>query len=158
MKRAYFSLGSNIGDRRANIEAALEKIGSPRLRVTRISSFYETEPQNRAAQPWFLNLVAEVETDLFPRLLLSYVESVERAMGRQRKKDKGPRIIDIDILTYGQFIVRTPKLEIPHPGLAERRFVLEPLSELAPQWRHPSTRAGVLEMLAALKGQVVRKL
>jgi 2-amino-4-hydroxy-6-hydroxymethyldihydropteridine diphosphokinase len=109
-------------------------------------------------QPWFLNQVIECETELFPRQLLARLQKIERALGRKRTIAKGPREIDLDILLFGDAVVKAPELEVPHPRLAERRFVLEPLAELAPDKRHPGTRRTVREMLAGVANQVVRKI
>jgi 2-amino-4-hydroxy-6-hydroxymethyldihydropteridine diphosphokinase len=155
-KTVYLSLGSNIGDRARNLQAALAQLAAPDLRILRTSSAYETEPVEFTAQRWFVNLAAEAETELFPLQLLSRISRVERALGRVRTVPKGPRTIDIDILFYGRAIVRTPTLEIPHPRMAERRFVLAPLADLAPELRHPVTRKTIREMLDAAPKQVVR--
>ena len=154
-KTVYLSLGSNIGDRAANLQLALDRLAAPDLRVVRISPTYETEPVEYPAQRWFLNLAAEVETELFPMRLLLRIGRVERALGRVRTIPKGPRTIDIDILFYGRAMVRTAKLEIPHPRIAERRFVLAPLADLAPDLRHPVTRKTIREMLEAAPKQSV---
>lgn len=156
MKTIYLSLGSNLGDRHANLRAAIERLGAPDLQVMRVSPTYETEPMENANQGWFLNLVVEAETKLFPLQLLARTEKIERALGRVRTVPKGPRTIDIDILLYGTAVMHTGKLEIPHPRLAERRFVLAPLHDLAPELRHPVTRATVAEMLRAAPPAVVR--
>jgi 2-amino-4-hydroxy-6-hydroxymethyldihydropteridine diphosphokinase len=155
-KTVYLSLGSNIGDRARNLQAALEQLAAPDLRVVRASPTYETEPLEYAAQRWFLNLVAEAATELLPMQLLMRIGRVERALGRVRTVPKGPRIIDIDILFYGRTIVRAAKLEIPHPRMAERRFVLAPLADLAPDLRHPVTGKTIREMLDAAPKQGVR--
>jgi len=157
-KMIYLSLGSNIGDRARNLQAALEQLAAPGLRVLRVSPAYETEPVEFTAQRWFVNLVAEAETDLFPLQLLAHTARVERALGRVRGVPKGPRTIDIDILFYGRSVIRSAKLEIPHPGIAARRFVLVPLADLAPDLRHPVTRKTVREMLEAAPKQAVRPL
>jgi 2-amino-4-hydroxy-6-hydroxymethyldihydropteridine diphosphokinase len=155
LKTIYLGLGSNLGDRRANLTQAIDLLD---LRITRRSLIYETEPRDLPQQPWFLNQVMEAETDLFPRQLLSHTKKIEREMGRKRTVAKGPRVIDIDILLYGNAIVRAPGLEIPHPRMIERRFVLEPLAELAPDLRHPVTRQTVREMLARVTAQAVRRV
>jgi 7,8-dihydro-6-hydroxymethylpterin-pyrophosphokinase len=108
-------------------------------------------------QPWFLNAVAEVAVDLFPMQLLARVQRIERDMGRKRGKAQGPRPIDIDILLFGRFVIDTPQLVVPHPRLAERRFVLEPLADIAPDLRHPVTRRTIGEMLADTRDQVVQR-
>jgi 2-amino-4-hydroxy-6-hydroxymethyldihydropteridine diphosphokinase len=158
VKTAYLSLGSNLGDRAAYIERALELLSGPDLKIVRRSALYETEPRDVKAQPWFLNIAAEVETRLFPRQLLARVEKIEKELGRKRIVVKGPRTIDIDILLFGRFVVNTPDLVIPHPRMHERRFVLEPLAELAPELRHPVTKKTIRELLASVKDQVVRRL
>ena len=150
MKTVYLSLGSNIGDREANLRAALDQL-SPE----RISPIYETEPVDYHDQAWFLNLVAEVRTDLFPRQFLAMTQRVERELGRVRTIAKGPRTIDIDILLFGSTVMHTKELEIPHPRMSERRFVLQPLADLAPELRHPESRRSVREMLDTLADTVV---
>ena len=136
---------------------ALERLESGGIRVALKSSFYETEPQELLDQPWFLNMVIEVETSLFPLQLLARVLKIEREMGRRRLVPKGPRIIDLDILLYGNHVVNVDRLQIPHPGLAARRFVLEPLVELAPDLRHPILRKSMRELLADVTDQIVRR-
>ena len=157
MKTIYLGLGSNVGDREANLEAALARLPAAGVRVTRVSPVYETEPVDSTAQRWFFNQVAEAETDLFPLQLLARLQHIERALGRVRTVAKGPRTIDIDILLYGQAVVRRPELEIPHPRMAERRFVLAPLADLAPDLRHPVTRRTVRELLEAAPAALVRR-
>lgn len=157
MKTAYLSLGSNLGDRLANLQAALHALQSPELSVVRVSSVYETEPRDVTAQPWFLNAVAEIETTLHPRILLSRTQRVERQLGRRRAVPRGPRLIDIDILLYERAVIESAELLVPHPRMAERRFVLEPLAELATRLRHPATGRTVGEMLAGTLEQAVRK-
>lgn len=155
-KTVYLGLGSNIGDREANLRAAIERLPEAGVRVLRVSPIYETEPVDYTAQAWFLNLVVEGETELFPMQLLSRTARLERALGRVRGVPKGPRTIDIDILFYGRAVVKTARLEIPHPRIAERRFVLVPLCDLAPDLRHPATHRSVREMLASAPLQTVR--
>ena len=154
MKTVYLGLGSNLGDRRANLEAAVEKLAP----VTRASSIYETEPRDLPHQPWFLNQVIEIETDLLPKQLLARTQKIERELGRRRVIGKGPRVIDIDILLFGSAAIETAELQVPHPRMTERRFVLEPLAELVPDLRHPLTNQTVREMLASVSGQTARKL
>jgi len=158
LKTIYLSLGSNIGRREAHLDAAIERLNAPDLRVLRVSPTYETEPVDYTSQPLFLNLVLEAETTLFPMQLLARVGRIERVLGRVRSVPKGPRIIDIDVLLYGQSIIRTAKLEIPHPRMAERRFVLAPLADLSPDLRHPATHRTVKEMLDAAPRQGVRRV
>jgi 2-amino-4-hydroxy-6-hydroxymethyldihydropteridine diphosphokinase len=158
LKTAYLALGSNIGDREANLRDAVRRIESAGIRVTRRSSLYETAPQELLDQPSFLNAVVEVETDLFPMQLLARARAIEREMGRRRVTPKGPRNIDIDVLFYGRAVITTPDLEVPHPRIAQRRFVLEPLAEIAPDLRHPVTGKNAQEMLAGLEPQGVRRL
>jgi 2-amino-4-hydroxy-6-hydroxymethyldihydropteridine diphosphokinase len=152
----YLSLGSNVGDRQRHLDAALELLRAAGVDIVRVSRVYETEPQDLRAQPWFLNLVAEAQTRLFPLQLLRATQRVERKLGRKRVVEKGPRTIDIDILLFGGFVVDTEELQIPHPRMAARRFVLEPLAELAPDLRHPVTHASVREMLDAVLDQGAR--
>jgi 2-amino-4-hydroxy-6-hydroxymethyldihydropteridine diphosphokinase len=157
MKIVYLSLGSNLGDRSANLARATERLSSADLRVLRASSVWETEPRDLPDQPWFLNQVVEVQTSLFPRQLLQRLHRIEREMGRVRTTPKGPRPIDLDILLFGRAVVNAPDLEIPHPRMKERRFVLEPLAELAPDLRHPVTRRTVRQMLSEVSSQPARK-
>jgi len=158
MKKVYLGLGSNLGDREGMLQQAVRALDSPRLRVLRISPVYETEPMDVPGQQWFLNLVVEAETDLFPLQLLHRTSKVEAQLGRRRLAPKGPRTIDIDILLFGNSVVSTPRLEIPHPRFRQRRFVLAPLADLAPDLRDPVTRQTVRELLGELQGQIVRRI
>jgi 2-amino-4-hydroxy-6-hydroxymethyldihydropteridine diphosphokinase len=158
LKRIYLSLGSNIGDREGNLRQAIERLASLDVRVLHASRIYETEPLDYKNQAWFLNQVVEAETALFPMQLLTRIGRVERELGRVRTVPKGPRTIDIDILFYAAAVVETARLEIPHPRIAERRFVLEPLAELAPDLRHPVTHRSVRQMLESAPPAVVRLL
>lgn len=158
MKTIYLSLGSNIGDREANLRAAIDRLGTAGIQTLRVSPIYETEPVDYRPQAWFLNLVLEAQTALFPLQLLTRTSRVERALGRVRTAPKGPRTIDIDILLYGNVAMKTVQLEIPHPRMAERRFVLAPLADLAPALRHPVTHRSVRDMLDSAPAQIVRAL
>ena len=152
LKTAYLSLGSNLGDRAAHIEDALARLAEAGVAVRRRSSLYETQPVGTTAQRWFVNCIAEIETELMPLALLHLLKRIEREMGRNPSTGRQPtaRLIDIDIVAVGQLVADSPELTLPHPRLAERRFVLQPLFELAPDWRHPITRLSVSEMLSAL--------
>ena len=151
MNTAFLSLGSNLGDRAALLNTSLNRLETEGVRVARRSSIHETEPQDYLNQPKFLNIAVQVETDLTALELLAAIQKIETEMGRQRTIPKGPRTIDIDILFYANEIIATPDLEIPHPRLTERLFVLDPLSEIAPDLRHPITGKTVREAQAALK-------
>lgn len=148
-KTVYLSLGSNVGDRAANLHTAVGKLGDLG-EIVATSAFYETEPVDFTAQPWFLNCAVEIRTELMPELFLSKIQMIEQQMGRRRIQPKGPRNIDIDILLFGDSVVETQQLQIPHPAMQERRFVLQPLAEIAPEVRHPVLKKAVLELLRAL--------
>jgi 2-amino-4-hydroxy-6-hydroxymethyldihydropteridine diphosphokinase len=128
------------------------------VRIQRCSHIYETEPRDLLDQPWFVNQVIQADTTLFPRQLLARLLRIEREMGRQRTVRSGARTIDLDILLFANSVVHAPGLEIPHPRMGERRFVLEPLAELAPDLRLPHERRTVREMLAKVMNQAVRRL
>jgi 2-amino-4-hydroxy-6-hydroxymethyldihydropteridine diphosphokinase len=149
-KKVYLSLGSNIGDRAGHIARALEALGAAGVQVTRQSSLYRTEPVAAPPQAWFLNCAVEAETVLLPLPLLDAVRRIERALGRRRMAVRGPRTVDIDILLYGRSCIRTRALEIPHPRMTERRFVLVPLAEIAPALRHPRWQFTIAELLAGM--------
>ena len=156
-KLVYLSLGSNVGDRQANLKEAIHRLGSLG-EVAAVSSFYETEPVEFAAQPWFLNCAVRLNTEKMPRQLLRGVLDIEQKMGRRREQKKGPRIIDVDIVLFGNSIIETKGLTIPHAAMLERRFVLEPLAEIAPEVRHPGLKRTMRELRDQLPaGQIVRK-
>jgi 2-amino-4-hydroxy-6-hydroxymethyldihydropteridine diphosphokinase len=147
----YLSLGSNIGDRAANLSGAIALLPDVGVRVLKVSAFYETEPVDYLKQDWFLNCVVEAETELASAALLANLRAIEAQMGSKKEFSKGPRILDIDILLYGDETIATPELQVPHPRMTQRRFVLVPLAEIAPDLRHPSWHATAAELLAATK-------
>jgi 2-amino-4-hydroxy-6-hydroxymethyldihydropteridine diphosphokinase len=148
MRIIFLSLGSNLGDRAANLRAAIVALEGAGVRVQRVSSLYETEPVDFLEQPWFLNCVLEGETDAPAQTLLNELRRIEARMGSKKLVAKGPRLLDVDILLYGDETVDTPELQVPHPRMTERRFVLEPLAEIAPELRHPSWSGTVSDLLA----------
>lgn len=158
-KTVYLSLGSNLGDREENLRMAIEHL-KQLGEIRSVSSFYETEPVGYTNQPMFVNAAVALETELMPRQLLSRLLAIEQSMGRKRIIAKGPRTIDLDILLFGHSIVDTPSLVIPHPAMHERRFVLEPMVEIAPDVRHPVFKQTMRELRDALgpEAGVVRKL
>ena len=158
LETAYLSLGSNLGDRAANLSQAISQLGAIG-RLLAVSSLYETQPQDVPDQPWFLNCAAAIETEKTPRELLQFALRVEAEMGRLRLSKKGPRKIDIDVLLFGGYVLNEPNLKIPHPAMHLRRFVLEPLVEIAPDARHPTFEKTASQLLSALtEPQTVRRL
>ncbi len=153
----YLSLGSNVGDRAAHLRGAIALL-ELEGRVVSVSSLYETEPVEFTDQAWFLNCAVALETTESPEQLMAAILRIEQQMGRQRIQKKGPRTIDVDILLFGDKILDSPALTIPHPAMHERRFVLEPLGEIAPEARHSVLKKTIRELLDALPaGQLVRK-
>ena len=146
---AYFGLGSNMGNRQQNLDLALDLL-SHRLKMGRISSIYETDPQDNVDQPRFLNLVCRIDTRLDPEALLVMAKGIERKLGRKPKTSNLPRPIDIDILFYGEQVIKTRDLLIPHPKLTERAFVLIPRVEIAPDLVHPKSGQPVREILEGI--------
>ena len=145
----YLSLGSNVGDRAKNLQGAIAALGKSGVQVVRVSSLYETEPVDYLDQPWFLNCAVEAETQLAALDLLHAVRGIEAQMGSKKLVAKGPRLIDIDILLYGNEFIDTPELQVPHPRMHLRRFVLEPLAEVAPSVRHPVSHLSISELLTS---------
>jgi len=151
---AYIGFGSNVGDGIKNCRRALEAIGAdPRNRLGPCSPFYRTEPVGKRDQDWFINGVAAVETSMTPQEMLEFLLSVEDRMGRVRQEKWGPRIIDLDILFYGDMVLDENSLQIPHPRLRERRFVLIPLKDIAPDLIHPVFRRTISQLLSELKSE-----
>lgn len=149
MITAYLSLGSNLGDRQSNLDQALKMI-SERMRLGKVSSIYDTEPVGMVNQPSFLNLACEVVTRLTPEGLLALLKGIEQKMGRYSRSGE-PRIIDIDIVLFGDQAVNVPGLIIPHPKMHERAFVLIPLAEIAPDFVHPVLKKTIKELDKAVK-------
>ena len=150
MPTVYLSLGSNLGDREATLGAAIAALLPAGVRVGQVSSIYETEPVDFLEQPWFLNCVVEAETEMEPHALLQSLRAIESQLGSQKEFAKGPRKLDLDILLYDGETIATPDLQIPHPRMLQRRFVLAPLAEIAPNLQHPSWPATASTLLAHL--------
>jgi 2-amino-4-hydroxy-6-hydroxymethyldihydropteridine diphosphokinase len=145
--KVYLALGSNVGDRQANLRQALRLLNESGVFVVKTSSLYETEPLDYLDQAWFLNSVVEAETQRKPLTLLRTLREIEKKMGSKKPFAKGPRLIDLDILLYDAETISTPELQVPHPRMLERRFVLVPLAEIAPSLQHPSWPWDATEML-----------
>jgi 2-amino-4-hydroxy-6-hydroxymethyldihydropteridine diphosphokinase len=155
----YLSLGSNLGDREKGLHAAIAALAEAGVRVTRVSSFYETEPVDLRDQPWFLNCAVEGVTEVPAVTLLKELRKIEAQMGSKKVVAKGPRLIDLDILLYGDETIDTPDLQVPHPRMTQRRFVLVPLAEIAPKLKHPAWKKTVTELAAETADRSeVRKL
>jgi 2-amino-4-hydroxy-6-hydroxymethyldihydropteridine diphosphokinase len=156
----YLALGSNLGERDQNLACALDMLEARGISIVKRSSIYETAPRDVLDQPWFLNVVVEVATDLHPAALLGVLQDVERKLGRDRTHAIrfGPRLIDIDILLYGNASIATAELQVPHPRLTERRFVLEPLVEIAAELRDPVSGKLFRDFLSEVADQPVRRL
>jgi 2-amino-4-hydroxy-6-hydroxymethyldihydropteridine diphosphokinase len=143
----YLSLGSNVGDREKNLLAAIAALADAGVKVTKVSAFYETEPVDLREQSWFLNCAVEGVTEVPAPELLQRLRVIETRMGSKKLVAKGPRLIDLDILLYGQETMETPELQVPHPRMHLRRFVLVPLAEIAPNVLHPGLKKTVHELL-----------
>ena len=148
---AYLSIGSNIGDRLENLRQACRRLETSGLRLRALSSVYETEPVDVLEQDWFLNCAVAIETTLSPLELLDKVHDIERDLGRRREIPKGPRTIDIDILLYGDAVFQQNSLTLPHPRMLARRFVLQPLCEIAPTLRIPPANKTVEDLYNGLQ-------
>ena len=148
---AYIGIGSNLGDKISNCRCAIEQMSQlPGCQVSACSSLFKTEPEGVTEQDWYINCVSRLTTVLSPFQLIKALLSVERAMGRRRRRRWEARIIDLDILLFGQEIIRAHNLVIPHPLLHERRFVLEPLAQLAPETMHPVLKVTIRHLLNGL--------
>lgn len=158
MSNIYLALGTNIGDREKNLRDAISLLSQSGVRIIKTSSIYETEPVDYLDQPWFLNAVVEAQTELSAAQLLATLRNIESQMGSKKPFAKGPRLIDLDILLYGNETIEEPDLQVPHPRMLQRNFVLVPLAEIAPNLRHPSWSATASEVLTHSSDRsIVRK-
>jgi 2-amino-4-hydroxy-6-hydroxymethyldihydropteridine diphosphokinase len=143
----YLSLGSNVGEREKNLQVAIAALEEQKIQVRRVSSFYQTEPVDFLEQSWFLNCVVEATTGLNAEGVLAALREIERKMGSRKFVPKGPRLIDLDLLLFGRETIERPELQVPHPRMQSRRFVLVPLAEIAPELKHPSWNVTVADLL-----------
>jgi len=156
---AYLSLGSNLGDRLQHLRKAIKKIEEVnKISIKKVSSVYESEPVGYKNQRWFLNLVLEIQTSFDPFPLLEHLLAIEDKMGREREEKWGPRNIDIDLLLYDNRIVKSDRLSIPHPQMHQRRFVLIPLAQIAPQLFHPLLKKNVSQLLKSCEDKSMVRL
>jgi len=153
MAIAFIGLGSNLGDREAYLRWAVERLTQlPETKLVQVSRLHETEPVGGPLQAMYLNGVAQIQTGLSPEKLLFYLQETEQALGRPRQRIHwGPRVIDLDLLSYNDLILETPQLILPHPRMHDRRFVLIPLAEIAPSWVHPRLQKTAQALLATLE-------
>ena len=147
MTKVYIALGSNVGDRAKNLREAVRLIGEAGVRVQKSASVYETEPLGYVDQDWFLNSVVEAETESSAMELLHTLRAIEERMGSKKAFVNGPRLIDLDILLYGDDTISQNELQVPHPRMLQRRFVLVPLAEIAPELKHPGWSGTAQQML-----------
>ena len=155
----FLSLGSNVGDREKNLRTAIAALPELGVEIKNVSSIYETEPVDLLEQPWFLNCVVEGETAVLPVALLRELRALEKRMGSKKLVASGPRLIDLDILVYGGQTIDSPELQVPHARMHLRRFVLAPLAEIAPEFKHPSWSGTATQLLNGLSdNSLVKKL
>ena len=150
MPIVYIGIGSNLGNREENCQKAIALLIEKNIKITKRSSLYETEPWGAKEQPGFINMAVEIETNLEPGVLLKTIKEIESSMGRRKGMRWGPRVIDLDILLYDEHVIKTHELEIPHPGIKDREFVLKPLSEIAPDKIHPIFKKSIKTLLIEL--------